>query len=98
MKTPDVYDMSNPHFSNCALLLGNGKKIKGSFVRFKIITDDGYEVYPAEKLCFLPDSNRMEFNNHIRKSSGELISYPDYILQIDLSEIVSIVIEPRLII
>ena len=93
----DLYDLSNIHFENCTLLMKDGKQHKGKFVRLMVKTEGGYQIYPSEKFCFLPQDKFNEFKQ-LQDNRNQLMDYlPDYILQLDLTKIKKIVIEPSLI-
>ena len=94
MKFIDLYDISNLHYRKCTIRMKIGLTFEGSFVRFVVKNEQGFDLYPAEKLCFLPRANSSEFNSLQNRMKNMLEYFPDYIMQISLSEIESILIEP----
>ncbi|MFN6037581.1 MAG: hypothetical protein ACK452_03865, partial [Bacteroidota bacterium] len=79
------------------LVKRDGTQIFGKFIRLKVKTEGGYQIYPSEKFCFLPNDKFNEFNKLLNIKDQTLDYLPDYILQLDLTEIRKIIIEPSLI-
>src|SRR5438128_7948 len=92
-----IYDLANDHFQHAEIITADGEKIKGQFVRFKVVEDKLECLYPAEKFCFLPEENKMEFWGHYRLKNGEFDKFPPYLLKLGLNDIIEIKIHPALI-
>jgi len=92
-----IYNLSNTHFGNAEIIIKNNTNLKGQFVQFKVVEDKIEFIYPSEKLCFLPAENKNEFWNSYNLNKGEFKTMPGYILQLSLSDIKKIIIEPALV-
>ena len=97
MHEMDLYDLSNFHFSKVKLILKSNRAIEGCFVRFKVNCEGGLEIFPGEKLCFVPQNKIFEFKKLFSKGKNEISYFPDYIIQLTLDEIKQIIIEPFLV-
>lgn len=94
----DVYDLSNSHFQNAKIVTEENIKIKGQFVKFKVIENIvGLKIYPSEKFCFLPSENKNEFWDAYKINNGVFEELPPYIQLLGLNEIKKIIIKPTLI-
>lgn len=93
-----VSDLSNPHFENVEIHTVHKGILKGQFVEFKVIeNNNGYKIYPSEKLCFLPIENRKEFWDSYKINGRVFNELPTYIKELGLDDIKKIIIEPVLI-
>jgi hypothetical protein len=94
MISSDLYDLSNIHFADVYILKLNGVVIRGKFVRIEVLCEGGIQVFPSEKLCFLPTENFNSFSSLIKEHENGIPFFPDYVLQISLAEIREIKILP----
>ncbi len=100
ISTPyNVYDLSNPHLQNVEIVTIENIKVKGQFVKFKVIENSsGYIIYPSEKFCFLPSKNKQEFWDSYKINNGVFNEQPVYIKMLGLNEIKKIIIKPMIIV
>ncbi|MEO6302603.1 MAG: hypothetical protein ABIP51_05485 [Bacteroidia bacterium] len=92
-----IYNLSNSHFQNVELVTTKSISLKGQFVQFKVVEDNIEYIYPSEKYCFLPNENKHQFWKLFNSKKGEFKELPNYIIQLDLTEIKKIIIEPILV-
>lgn len=96
--TYKIYDLSNSHLQNVEIITHENIKIKGQFVKFKVIENiTGYKIYPSEKFCFLPTAHQKEFWNIYKINKGVFDEFPTYIKLFGLNELKKIIIKPILI-
>lgn len=96
--TNQTYDLSNPHFRQMEIITNKNEKLKGQFVRFSVRLGEYDCLYPAEKLCFLPEKHRKEFDDAVKINGGQFEKFPPYVKQFGLNEIKQILIVPVLVI
>ncbi|MBI2279461.1 MAG: hypothetical protein HYU68_02055 [Bacteroidetes bacterium] len=96
--TYKIYDLSNPHLQNAEIITHENVKIKGQFVKFKVVENIiGFKIYPSEKFCFLPTEHQKEFWNTFKMNRGVFNELPEYIKLFGLNELKKIIIHPSVI-
>lgn len=91
-----IYNLSNSHFKQVEIITTKNVSLKGQFVQFKVAEDNIQYIYPSEQFCFLLVANNKEFWETFNTKNGAFNEFPTYIIQLHISEITKIIIEPLL--
>ena len=92
-----IYNLSNSYFQNVEVITNKNVSLKGQFVQFKVVEDEIAYIYPSEKYCFILNVNKNKFWKLFNLKKGEFKELPNYIIQLDSTEITKIIIEPILV-
>lgn len=93
-----IYNLSNPHFQEVEIQTHDNQLLKGQFVQFKVLKGVIEYIYPAEKYCFLPESNKQQYWNSVSLNNGIFQEFPYYIKQFGLNHLKRITITPHILI